>query len=128
MKLYLYLCAGGIVGVLSRFQLGVWISSGERGGSGFPLATLMVNVTGSFLLGFLMRYLTETAVSREIRAMLTVGLCGGYTTFSSFSYETMSLLTEGAWKTAAAYSIASVVGSLLACFAGYALAEIIIRR
>jgi len=128
MKIYLYVGAGGIVGVIARYQLGIWISSTARFGTGFPVATLVINLTGSLLLGLLMRYLTETAASPEVRAMLTIGLCGGFTTFSTFGYETMSLLTEGAWRTAVVYTISSAAGSVLACFAGYATGEMLVRR
>lgn len=128
MALYLYLAAGGVVGVLSRYQLGVWLTPTHRTGSAFPLATLVINITGSFLLGFLMRFLADIDVSREVRMMLVVGLCGGYTTFSTFSYEMMTLLREGAWGSAFLYTFLSLMGSLLACLAGYALAEFLARR
>ncbi len=128
MTLYLYLAIGGVVGVLSRYQLGVWLTPEGRTGSAFPLATLIINVSGSFLLGLLMRILADTNTSREVRMMLVVGVCGGYTTFSTFSYEMMTLLREGAWAGAFIYAVLSFIGSLLACFAGYALGEFLANR
>ena len=70
----------------------------------FPVGTLVVNVTGSFLLGVILRYGVETpTLTPEVRAFLTVGFCGGYTTFSTFSYETVALMEDGQWPRAALY-------------------------
>jgi fluoride exporter len=93
----------------------------------FPAGTLFVNVTGSFLLGLILRYAMETpAVTPELRALLTVGLCGGYTTFSTFSYETVALLEDGDWTRATLYVTCSVAFSLLATFLGFAAAREIV--
>jgi CrcB protein len=93
----------------------------------FPAGTLMVNVTGSLALGFLMRYLGEgVPVSAEVRALLTVGFCGGYTTFSTFSFETLTLFEQGDWRRGSLYVIASVTLTLLAMGAGMALARTMI--
>jgi CrcB protein len=90
----------------------------------FPTGTLVVNVTGSLLLGFLLRYaLGSAAVSPETRVLLTTGFCGGYTTFSTFSYETIALLEEGQHQRAALYVLLSVVLSLAACLAGVIIAR-----
>ena len=74
---YLFLAIGGVVGVIARYQLGVWISGWNS--TSFPWATLAINVTGSLALGFFMRYLTGVSSSPEVRLMLTTGFCGGYT-------------------------------------------------
>jgi fluoride exporter len=96
----------------------------QRLGPSFPWGTLLINVTGSLLLGFLIRYALATpAVSMEVRAMLTTGFCGGYTTFSSYSYESAVLIEEGQFSRAALYSISSVVLALLATFCGFLLAR-----
>jgi CrcB protein len=93
----------------------------------FPAGTLFVNLTGSFLLGLILRYAIETpAVTPELRALLTVGLCGGYTTFSTFSYETVALLEDGDWSRAALYVALSLGLSLLATFLGFAAAREIV--
>ena len=89
----------------------------------FPIGTLLVNVTGSFLLGFIIKYALATpAISPEVRSLLTTGFCGGFTTFSTFSLENASLLEEGEYSRVLVYVVASVVLSLLATFAGFALA------
>ncbi len=128
MKFYLYLAIGGVAGVLLRYLLGAWITGAIAGSSDFPAGTFVINVVGSFLLGFLMRYLTETPASREVRAMMTTGFCGGYTTFSTFTYETFTLLRERRYPIAALYASASFGVSLVACFVGFALAEVALRR
>jgi CrcB protein len=93
----------------------------------FPAGTLVVNVTGSFLIGLLLRYGLETAtLTPELRGLLTIGFCGGYTTFSAFSYETLALLEDGEWTRAAFYVLGSVVLSLLGAFLGFALAREVI--
>ncbi len=118
---------GSAVGGVSRFVLGTLVQA--RTGMGFPYGTLLINVSGSLLLGFLMRYsLGSTSLSPDLRAMLTVGFCGGYTTFSTFSYETMSLMEYGDYRRAAGYVTASVVLSVLGTFAGVAVARAVLER
>ena len=117
---------GGAVGSVLRYGIGSMLQ--QRVGAGFPVGTLVVNVTGSLLLGFLVRYLFETTVSPEMRAALTIGLCGGYTTFSTFSVDTVRLIEEGSWERASAYVLASVVLSLLATIAGLALARVVLAH
>jgi fluoride exporter len=103
-------------------MLGAAIQS--RVGLAFPVGTLVINVTGSLLLGFIMRFVLDaTAVTPVVRALLTTGFCGGYTTFSTFSFETFDLLQEGLYGRAALYSVSSVVLGLAATFGGYAAAH-----
>ncbi|MEO7987474.1 MAG: CrcB family protein, partial [Gemmatimonadales bacterium] len=79
---------------------------------------------GSFLLGAIIRFAMDTpAISPEVRALLTIGLCGGYTTFSTFSFETAAMLEDGEWSRAALYIAASVGLSLLATFLGFIAAR-----
>jgi CrcB protein len=122
-----FVALGGAVGSVVRFVLGSLVQ--ERAGT-FPLGTLVVNVTGSLLLGALMEYALSTpAISRDMRALLTTGFCGGYTTFSAFSYETVRLAQEGDYRRAGLYVVLSVLGSLAAAFAGFALArEVLVWR
>jgi CrcB protein len=76
------------------------------------------------LLGFLMRYALATpSVSAEMRLLLTTGFCGGYTTFSTFSYETATLMEDGLYQRAAGYMLGSVIVALLATFCGFILAR-----
>jgi fluoride exporter len=127
MKLYLYLALGGAAGVLLRFALGSWIG-GLSAATSFPIGTLVINVAGSFLLGFLMRYLRETEARPDVTLMLTTGLCGGFTTFSTFSYEAVALLSDRQYATAALYGTSSLVASVVACWLGLIAAELVLRR
>jgi CrcB protein len=114
-----YVAVGGAVGSVSRFLLGAYVQ--QRVGAAFPVGTLLVNVTGSLLLGFLLRYALATeAISPEVRVLLTTGFCGGYTTFSTFSYETAALIEDGQYDRAALYVALSVVASLIGTFMGIA--------
>ena len=122
MKLFWAIAAGAAVGGVSRYYLASSLQ--QRFGVAFPWGTLVVNVTGSLLLGFLIRYALATpAISVELRALLTTGFCGGYTTFSTFSFETAALIEEGQYERAGAYVLGSVVLSLLATFCGFILAR-----
>ena len=113
---------GGAIGSLIRLLVGMAIQ--QRVGLAFPLGTLVINVTGSVLLGFIMRLaLDTTAVTPAIRALLTTGFCGGYTTFSTFSYETIDLIRDGLYVRAGAYVASSVVLGLVGAFAGFAAAH-----
>lgn len=122
MPVYAWVAIGSAVGGVIRFLLGTLIQ--QRSGSLFPVGTLAVNVSGSLALGFILRYALETpAIGPEVRALLSAGLCGGYTTFSSFSYETAALIEEGSYHRAAWYVGLSLVCSLAATFLGMGLAH-----
>ena len=124
----LYVALGSAIGGVSRYLLGGLVQ--RMLDTTFPAGTLLVNVTGSFLLGAIIRYALEIpSLTPEVRAFLTIGFCGGYTTFSTFSYETMALLEDGEWARAGVYITASVILSLIATFLGLALArQVIIWR
>ena len=110
------------IGAASRYYLGAAIQ--HRMGATFPWGTLIINVTGSMLLGFIVRYALATpAVSVEMRALLTAGFCGGYTTFSTYSFETATLLEDGQYSRAGAYALGSMLVALVATFGGFALAR-----
>ena len=107
----------GALGALSRYGLEGLVS--ERFSGSFPSGTFVINVTGSFLLGFLFVVLTErVAATPALRTSLTVGFVGAYTTFSTFSFETVRLIEDGALRTAAFNVGATVVLGLLAVWAG----------
>ncbi|HEV8355806.1 MAG TPA: fluoride efflux transporter CrcB [Gemmatimonadales bacterium] len=121
-----YVALGSAVGGVLRYLLGGWVQ--ERAGTSFPLQTLLINVTGSLLLGFVQRYALETtAISAEVRTLLTVGVCGGYTTFSTFSLETVRMLEDGDWRRAALYIGLSVALSVGAALLGIALARTVLE-
>jgi CrcB protein len=117
-----YVAFGSAVGGVSRFLIGGAVQ--RASGTTFPVWTLLINVTGSLILGFLMRYLIEgVSASPEVRALLTTGFCGGYTTFSTFSYETAVLLEQGDLGRGSLYVVLSVSLSLIGTIAGMALAR-----
>jgi CrcB protein len=124
----LYVAIGSALGGMGRYLLGGFIQ--RLLATTFPAGTLLINISGSFLIGIIIRYAVETpTLTPELRAFLTIGLCGGYTTFSSFSYETVALLEDGEWTRAALYVAASVGLSLVATLLGFALArEVIVLR
>jgi fluoride exporter len=108
---------GGALGSVARYVLGFY--AGAAFGTAFPWGTLVINVTGSFLIGVLAElFALRWQVSPELRIFLIVGICGGYTTFSAFSLEVMTLIDRGAAAQAAAYIVGSVVISLAALYAG----------
>jgi CrcB protein len=117
-----YVAFGSAVGGVARYLLGGWIQ--QRSGSTFPIQTLLINVTGSFLLGFLQHYALETtAISPEVRTMLTIGFCGGYTTFSTFSFVTERMLEDGDWRRAMLYITLSVTLTVGAAVLGIVAAR-----
>jgi fluoride exporter len=124
----LYVALGSAIGGVTRYLFGGLIQ--RLLDTTFPAGTLLINISGSFLLGAIIRYAVETpSFSPEVRAFLTIGFCGGYTTFSTFSYETMALLEDGEWTRAGLYVAASVLLSLLGTLLGFALArEVILWR
>ena len=118
----IYIAAGSALGGALRYLVGGLIQ--DRFGSGFPIGTLLINVSGSFLLLFIMEFaLSSSAVSAETRGFLTVGLCGGFTTFSTFSYETLRLIQDGDYRRASLYVALSVAGALAGAVAGQAVAR-----
>ena len=122
MLIWLYVGLGSALGGVSRYVLGGAIQ--QRFGFAFPAGTLLINILGSLLLGFVMRLaLGGSQISPETRIFLTTGFCGGFTTFSTFSYDTAGLIEGGQYRRAMVYVTLSVVLSLLAAFAGFALAQ-----
>ena len=123
MQLYLLIAAGGALGSVLRFFFTGLVASHWSGA--FPWGTLLVNVTGSFVIGFLAeltgpggRWLAST----ETRLFLMAGVCGGYTTFSAFSLQTFAFIKAGDWPRAGLNIVASVALCLLGVWLGYVLA------
>lgn len=116
----LLIALGGAAGSVSRYGLGLIV---QRTTHAFPLGTLTVNVLGCVLVGILARFFMHTQTHPDLRAMLIVGFCGGFTTFSTFSLEVVGLAQGGDWPRAAGY----VAASLLFCIAGTALGFVLWR-
>jgi CrcB protein len=120
---YLWIAIGGALGSVARF----WCSgvAARLVGETFPWGTIVVNVTGSFVIGFAATSMGPDGrlfVGSTARQFIMVGICGGYTTFSSFSLQTLDLLNDGEWLPAIGNVGLSVVLCLLAVWAGHVLA------
>jgi len=122
---WIFVAVGGATGALARYWLSGWVASAFSGF--FPLGTLVVNVLGSFLLGFGMQAMEAVPVSAEVRTMLTIGFLGAFTTFSTFSYETVALLRDGDWTRASLYTGLSFVLGLTAVLIGMGAASVLLR-
>jgi len=119
---YLLVLAGGGTGALARYVAASAIMT--RFGGKFPLGTLAINVTGSFLIGFLMTMLTERfQLDPQWRLLLVVGFLGGYTTFSSFEWETYTSVRDGALWAGMLNVVSSVVLGYMAVWFGAMLAR-----
>jgi len=125
---YVIIAIGGALGSVARY----WVSGfvAQRVGEVFPFGTLVVNVTGSLFIGF---FATLTApdgrvyASPAFRQFMMIGICGGYTTFSSFSLQTLNLARDGEWFGAGANAVLSLVTCLVAVWLGHVLALMINR-
>ena len=122
-----FVAAGSAVGGVCRYLVSDLLQT--RGPTSFPVGTFVVNLTGAVAVGFVVRWALATpSVTPEVRALLTTGLLGGYTTFSTFSYETVALFEAGEPRRALLYVAASVVLSVLGTVLGIAVADSIIGR
>ncbi|SDT91896.1 camphor resistance protein CrcB [Verrucomicrobium sp. GAS474] len=124
---YLAVALGGAIGSVARFGVAQWVTARFGVPGNFPqvfaLGTLLINVSGSFLIGFLAAVLTAAeggAASPHFRAFLMTGICGGYTTFSSFSLQTMELAKLGHVAQAGTNCLLSLVLCLAAVWLGHA--------
>ena len=123
---YLLVGVGGFLGANARYVLGGLIA--ERLGAAFPYGTLVVNMTGSLAIGVILVLLTERlAADPAWRLLLVVGFLGGYTTFSSYTFEALLLAEAGQWVRALWYVLGSNVLGLTAAFAGMLLARAVGR-
>lgn len=111
---------GGMLGAASRY--GINLLFHHQAEAGFPAATLFVNIAGSFAIGFLWGLSFHSPMSLLWRNFLFIGFLGSFTTFSSFSLESMGMIQKGEFFLAIAYILSQNVLSLGAAFAGYALA------
>ncbi|HVR72297.1 MAG TPA: fluoride efflux transporter CrcB [Vicinamibacteria bacterium] len=114
MMPYILVGIGSSLGGIARLIVGRWAGAIVEGR--FPMGTFLINVSGSFVLGVLGALLVQRAVPHAdaLRLAIGVGFCGGFTTFSTFEYETSALLEDGAWLVAAVNVVASVFAGLMA--------------
>lgn len=123
---------GAIAGALSRYYLSIWVA--KTLGTAFPYATILVNLTGSFLMGLITTLISERTllISPEISLLITVGFLGSYTTFSSYELDAMNLLRRSSWQTqmkllwvikAIAYWLGSAILGFLCLYLGILVAR-----
>ena len=118
-----YIALGGILGT-GRPLRASGLDPSRAGPTTFPVGTLTINLIGSLVLGFVLRYATgSTVISPEVRGALTIGFCGAFTTMSTFSYETMTLLRDSQYWHAGLYMGGTILGCLTAVIVGTALAN-----
>jgi fluoride exporter len=114
---YLWIGIGGFVGANARFIFGRFVN-GHLGLS-FPWGTGVVNLTGAFLIGVIFTLLTDRVVDDPMwRQLVIVGFLGGYTTFSSYTFEAVTMMQDGRWGPAMGYVVGSNILGLIACFGG----------
>jgi CrcB protein len=113
---------GGAAGSILRYLFGSLVQ--RSGGVAFPIGTLAVNAVGCFIMGVLAAYYMNSQTNQQMRVMLMTGFCGGFTTFSAFSLETVGLMRGGEYGKSAAYVLLSVTLSILATFSGMAAARV----
>lgn len=122
MALYFWLIVAGGLGTLSRFL--IYRVAASTGALSLPSGTLIANLGGSFLIGYLSwTMMQKWALSKELQTVIMSGFLGGFTTFSAFSLDTVQLIEREHFIGAAAYLSISVIGSVLLCFAGLMLAR-----
>ena len=119
---FLWIGLGGFLGANARYMITLWAAG--RWGTSFPYGTLIANVAGCFLIGFFITLATEWLnIPTEVRLFVAVGFLGGFTTFSSFGFETVSLVEQSRWWAAALNLFANVVLGLTGVIIGIYLAR-----
>lgn len=124
MARFLWICLGGAAGTGARYLLSGWLL--RAAGPGFPWGTLAVNVLGSFLLGVIMQVALATdLLSPTLRLTLTTGVMGGFTTYSTFNYETLQYLQQNDWLMGSLNLAVTVVVCLAAGSLGFVAGRVI---
>lgn len=120
----LLVALGGALGSVTRYLVGGWIA--DRLGVSFPYGTLVINLTASFIIGFFVAFAQERAgLSPYWRLFIAVGFVGGYSTFSTFEYESIRLLQDGEMLFGAIYLVGSVAAGAIAAITGITLGSLI---
>lgn len=124
MQKFIMVFTGGGFGALVRYVLAGWVQ--ESSGNGFPWGTMAVNVIGSLLIGLVMSLSSRTLwITPQMRLLLATGFLGGFTTFSTFSYETLSLIQDGEMAFASFNIICTVTACLVGTWAGMAVGRVL---
>ncbi len=124
MDKYLWIAFGSTLGAWSRYWMGLWAV--EKWGSGFALGTLIINISGSFIMAWVLALsATRGVFAPNIRLFLTVGFCAAFTTFSTFSWDTFRYISEGNFKFASLNIIVSVGAGLVGTWGGITLAKLL---
>jgi CrcB protein len=120
---------GGALGSYARYALGKWINS-QSWAEGFPFGTLVINVSGSFILAFAAVLILERMRPeyQDLYLLIGTGFCGGFTTFSTFEWETYKLIRDGSWWSALANVLGSVVAGMVGVILGVVLAGLLFTR
>ena len=126
VMLYLMIALGGSAGALSRFFISAFINNSAAGS--FPYGTLFLNVTGSFVIGFLFQIYQSVLVADEMKMFLTVGFLGSYTTFSTYSLETLNLILAHEYKSAVINILVSNILAVFMSLLGMLAARVIIMK
>jgi fluoride exporter len=126
MTRFIWICFGGAVGTGARYLLGGFVA--RVAGPEFPYGTLLINVLGSFLIGVVQQVgLSTLMIPDTLRLVLAVGVMGGFTTYSSFSYETVKLVETGSWGAAGAYVVFTTTLCLVGCVMGLSLGRMLVE-
>lgn len=120
----LLISAGAALGANARYWFGLWAA--QKWGAGFPIGTLLINLSGSLVLGFFLTLATQRfLIDPRWRLLFVVGFLGAYTTFSTYTYESLELILQGQWVSALANLLGSTLAGILAAAAGVYLAKLL---
>lgn len=126
MERFVWICLAGAAGTGARYLIVIW--SAQRFGSAFPYGTLIVNLAGSFAIAAVMHAALTLTWPATVRSAITIGFLGGFTTYSSFNYETTRLLEEGALGGATVNALATILGSFVAGLLGMLSVRLLLGR
>lgn len=122
MEKFLLISTGAVFGANARYWLNDWFT--QKWGSGFPIGTLVINISGSLLVGFLVTLATDRLmIDPRWRLLFVVGFLGAYTTFSTYTYESFNLIMNGDWRAGLVNMFGSVVAGVLSVGVGIFLAK-----
>lgn len=121
----LFIAIGGSAGALSRYGLSKLIHISLN--TSFPVGTLIINLTGSFLIGFFFELFEQTVIDPSLRGLITIGFLGAFTTFSTYSIETINLLRDGEMKQAAANILISNIAGIALAVLGIYLCRVVLK-